>query len=190
MIEKNVQELVGLSTRVQFCNYCYSRVVVIKDLVLSAPENQSKAQGALGLLATFYMWNYYSNLSELFTKLKDDGDLEKLLKTTPEQRLILREKVRHVVVHSVNAEEMINAFNDYGDGRFDALWSVELATVTKYIYGQLANFSQLYAESFKQELLDVDDYARVDEQKISLKRLMDEAFESQKKLLKKYDDRI
>jgi hypothetical protein len=117
---------------------------------------------------------YFSNLSELFSKLKKEIELEPLLKSTPEQRITLRRKLRDVVVHSVDAEEIVKAFND--KELFTVLWLEDLNTVSKYIYEQLEKHSGAFAESFKEELFDVERYVNLLEQLTPIKWLMDESY--------------
>jgi hypothetical protein len=184
--ERMPQELVGLAIRVQFCHYCYSRVCQVKDIVLSTKDGQAKGSGAVGSVATFYMYNYYSNLSELFSKLKDDQELERSLQSTQEQRVALREKLRHVVVHSVDAEELITAFEN--DDIFSILWSKELITVSKYVLELMNKYSPAFADSFKQELLDVDKFVQLPGQLESIKQFIEEAHKNQGKYRKALED--
>ena len=174
LTDKSPQVWVGLASRVQYCHYCFSKVNQIQQIALSSPENKKKSGGAIGALANFYMDNYFSNLSELFTKLKKEKELEILLKSTPEQRIALREKLRHVVVHSVDAKEIVRAFND--KSLLAVLWWEDLNVISKYVYEKLKKQSVAFAESFKDELLDVDEYVKLPEQIISIKWLMDESY--------------
>ena|GEM_PF-4575348 len=131
--------------------YAGLRMKQIQESLYPDSIAESLVETKLGLPFYFYSMNLFVHMSELFRHFKNDEELSGKLKSTNQQRLEFRKKVRDVAAKSLDIEEI--------DKTLEAFWKVteikwieEFNSIISYVLECLKEISPAYSGAVAQEL--------------------------------------
>lgn len=152
-----VSILKAIRMRIEQTYYCFKRVEEIFGLFSYRTEEPSEFNRQYEIVNQFYMPIFYINLSKLLRIFKNDPDIEKLLKSTPKQRMEFRKKVRDVFAKSFEYDEYDNTAYEYFRNSNVYLFE-EFEAILEYFRSLLKKLDLNISENFESNLNSIDNY--------------------------------